>query len=225
MKRKLITAVIMLGLINFGTHLAAADLDLAGLKSKISRVEDAKIKVAGLEKQLNGLKIDARNNMWNFIGRAGNEKTIQKRSRIQREISSLSESRAALIKELLGSRPALAGTLGKNAGDENFRYVLDYLDGLAAAEVLGVAVLGDAEINSAAKDPGRAEFLGYKAGLQAKVLTAAEGLISHLKAKKKAYQEANTGLDMAGIDRYIGQLGDMRDKLIKSQAAIAKALK
>ena len=114
MIKRLLAVSIMLVLLNSGTLLAGGRPDLAMLKENISKMEANKQKAAGLMNMLNGLKIDAGAGMWNFLGRNGNEKNIQKRNLILREISKINVENENISKLLLDSREAVIMEMGKN---------------------------------------------------------------------------------------------------------------
>jgi hypothetical protein len=185
MIKRLLAISIMLVLLNSGTLLAGGKPDLAMLKENISKMEANKQKSAGLMNMLNGLKIDAGAGMWNFLGRNGNEKNIQKRNLILREISKINVENENISKLLLDSREAVIMEIGKNpASNSEYIAVLDYLDSLAVKEASGFEFLSGSDINSSDKSTEHMKFLRYKLDMQAQKLRKVETLINYFITKK-----------------------------------------
>jgi hypothetical protein len=225
MFKKMVLIAGLLVSLNIGTGLAAAPYDLIMLKADIGRIEANKAKIASLESSLNGLKIDSRSNMWNFIGRSGNEKTIQKRSRIVRDISFIKDENSGIAAELLKNREALQSGLAAGLSDETFRYVLDYLNSLAMADALATGFMDAKDISSSAMTKDRSEFLRYKRGLQDIRLRNMEILILEFKASRKACEEAKMTAMAESLDKYILELGNKLAEGLKSQETINSFLK
>jgi hypothetical protein len=225
MFKKLIMTAAVLAMFNIGTSLAAEAYDLNKLKADISRIEAGKAKIASLESSLNGLKIDSRANIWNFVGRSGNEKIIQKRSLIVRELSTLRSENFKISRELLQNRDSMYAGFANGLKDEAFRYVLDYLDGLAVADALSLDFMDARDINPADKTRQHVEFLRYKRDMQDFRLKNIARLIRQLKSAVKACQAAKLDDQAQSRDKYIKELGDKQAEGEKSQDAIDKFLK
>ena len=225
MIKRLVMAAVMLAILNIGTGLAAQAYDLNRLKSDIAAIEANKAKIILLETSLNGLKIDSRANMWNFLGRSGNEVAIQKRSRIVREISGISDINAGIISGLIKIRAALYTGLAAGLKDEAFRQVLNYCDALAASEALAFDFMASSEISSAGKSKDRAEFLRYKRDMQDIRLKDIETIIRQFKAVAAACQAAKFDDMAASRDKYIKELGDRLAVAQKSQDLMDTLLK
>jgi hypothetical protein len=225
MIKKLFTIVIMLAMINIGTVLADAGYDLAGISAGIAKIESNKSRISSLENSLNGLKIDSRAVMWNFIGRTGNEKTIQKRSRILREIAAVKNENSGLASELLKSREAMYTGLKAGLADAAFCKAFEYLDGLAVAEALNLGFMTGPEIGSSSKSDEQLEFLRYKRDIQAQRLLGIETLVRQLKTARKAAEGAKLP-DMArAYDKYLQELGNKQIEALGSQKALDNFLK
>lgn len=224
MYKQLILTVVMLALINTGTGFASEGYDLNLVKTGISRIEACKAKISSLENSLSGLKIDSRANMWNFIGRSGNEKIIQKRSRIVREISSVNEEIFSISSELIKSRAAMHAGLADGLKDEAFRQALVYLDGLALAEALVFNFMDPKAASSGEDIKDKPGFLRYRHEQQAKKLKDWETLAAQFKAAQKACEALNLAAEAAAYGLYIDKLGKKQDEGQKSQAAIINYL-
>jgi hypothetical protein len=225
MIKKLLILAIVLAMLNFGTVLAASPYDLNKLKADMAVIDANKAKITILMSSLSGLKIDSAAGMWNFIGRNGNELIIQKRSRIVREISAMKDENSSLSAGLLKSREAMYEGLAAGLKDAAFWQVLDYLDGLAAAEALSFNFLDEKEISSSDKSKDRVEFLRYRRDMQDIRLKNMETLISQLRAALKAKQQAKPDDVTADRDKYIRELGDKQAEGLKSQTAINNFIK
>jgi hypothetical protein len=225
MIKRLVLTAFMLALLNTGTGLAAEAYDLNKLKADAASIEANKSRIASLESSLNGLKIDSRVNMWNFLGRTGNEKIIQKRSLIVRELSALRSENSKISRELLENRDSMYAGLAKGLDDEAFRQVLDCLDGLAVANVLGMDFIAAGDINPADRTRQHLEFLRYKRDMQDFRLKDMARLIKQLKSAIKACQAAKLD-DMAALrDKYIKELGEKLSEGKRSQEALDNFLK
>lgn len=225
MMKRIVVAAVMLVSLNSGTILAVEALDLNKLQADIGRIEACKAKIAGLENSLNGLKIDSHANMWNFIGRSGNEKIIQKRGRIVREISALKNEINSLAAGLLKSRAAVYGNLAAGLSDEGFRQAMAYIDRLAVEDALKSGFMDPKDIESSDRSKERLEFLRYKRDIQDLKRKALETLVKELKAAKKAFQAANAAGQAEVYDKYLQELGDMQAKADKSRLSLDKFLK
>lgn len=223
--KKTCLILIMLVSFNFGTLLAGQAPDLAALQADISRIESNNRKAAGLTNMLNSLKIDPNAGMWNFMGRNNNEKNIQKRSLILREISGINDETEKLSQALLNNRDELAAGMGNNLDDHAYMAVLDYIDGLAVKEASGMEFLSASGMNSSDKDPEYLKFLRYKLDTQAQKLAKVQTLIDSMTAKKKALHKPEQTDEIAIIDGYLGKLGDIRSRALDSQDNIRNILK
>jgi hypothetical protein len=226
MMKKILTGLIMLGLFNIGTVLAAdTEYDLTKINTGISQIESNTAKIVTLENSLAGLKIDSRANMWNFIGRSGNEKNIQKRSRIIREISALKDENSGISSKMLKNREIMYASLEPGLKDPGFCSAFEYLNSLAVAEALKTSFMDGKEIYSSSKTKERAEFLRYKRDMQDIRLRNMETLVKQFESLKKAYSKANQVDKLRVLEMHIVELGNKQAEGQKSQDAINNFLK
>jgi hypothetical protein len=222
--RKILIAMTMLALFNSGMVYAGQDAELEVIQKKISSIESNKRQMQDLDRVLNSLKIDTGVNSWNFFGRSGNEKMIQKRSLIIRQISGLNSENQKLSAELLNGRKEFSKKLPSGIRNPDYRTMLDYIDSLEVRDCLGFTYLTTQDIAACTGKPEKKEFLHYRLDIQARELKSIERLISRLKAKKNAYLEADRGIKTDLIDSDIESLGDISLMISKSLDLIIKAL-
>lgn len=156
----------MLASLNIGTGLAAEPYDLDKLKTGMDRIDANTAKTTSLENSLNILKIYTRANMWNFIGRSGNEKTIEKRTRRVREISFIKDENSGIASKHIKNRDAMYTDLSAGLKAEAFRAVLEYLDGPGRCNCIKDRLMDAKDIGSSAMTKERLEFHRYKSSLQ-----------------------------------------------------------
>ncbi len=210
---------IMLAVFNYGTAYAAMGFGKAkGLEQAAELVIEHRAnveKITAVERRLAGLKIDASAGIWNFIGRSSNERNIQARARLNRDINFLENRNTALVDKLLEAYPALLEYFKSGSREPALMDMLDYIEELSLKRLSEFRFLDRSEALELSKERSRLEFLRYKAETQALKISLMESLDRSLKARKVACEDADCGSFSAPLEQRRVKLG----KLIESSRA------